>query len=178
MDWHAFINPFLSEEDDEHFTFDYESNDHCQALVQLGQNAFKKIDLDGVARWDELLQHPIFGNTTVSPLQSGFIVLLLPRPKPVLDGKETLYYKNLSNLPIAEETWARIRESFPLHKAICKTLENGAKSSSTYLHIQGDSKCYDMYTASMGSAVDDKTNLAISSTHFTETKLTVAKHNI
>lgn len=95
-------------------------------------------------------------------------------PEPVRLGKnnESVIPRPLSNLPLDRSTWKRVTECFYLHDAIRNAIKRSNTSpSTTYLVKKEGPEIVEMYTAATSRTWPE--NLAISSTHFRHSKLTV-----
>jgi hypothetical protein len=79
----------------------------------------------------------------------------------------------LSSLPLAATTWKRVTECFYLHDAIRNAIKRSNTSpSSTYLVKKTGHEVVEMYTAATSRVWPE--NLAIASTHFRHSRLTIA----
>lgn len=82
----------------------------------------------------------------------------------------------VSALPFTQSTWQRVTRSFYLHDAIQKAVERSSGQSSTFFVKRQGQEVLEMYTAATGLSrvAGSLDKIAISSTHFRYSKLTVA----
>ncbi|KAK4043932.1 hypothetical protein C8A01DRAFT_43289 [Parachaetomium inaequale] len=164
MDWHPTANPFLKFEAvsaPRRSFFEYDCPSAIPTRVLRSHSEVFKADL---------LQPP-------SPDQdrSGYHILLCGLPDPVRMGRNnaSVIPSLLSSLPVAATTWKRVTECFYLHDAIRNGIKRSNTSpSSTYLVKKSGQEVVEMYTAATSRVWPE--NLAIASTHFRHSKLTVA----
>ncbi|KAK4448663.1 hypothetical protein QBC34DRAFT_406555 [Podospora aff. communis PSN243] len=190
MDWPAFERPFLSDEDLNFFQF-RRSDLPCKLLRHSNlHNSNSGVDnplpadplvLHGAdptkpesAQWQNWLGSDALKTPPESEQREitdchGYQILMSARVPPVQLKPERpsgLWY-----LPIDGTTWKQIVRQFKVHNVIRKALKRD-KSYCTFLSSRSSVESVEMFTAVSSSLWEY--NIAISSTHFTKSQLTLA----
>ncbi|GAB1312325.1 Cora-domain-containing protein [Madurella fahalii] len=152
MDWPAFERPFLSDDDLPFFKCE-ESTLPSKVLRHSS----------------EALKAPPKSEGREMTDRSGYHILLSARVLPVQTNPEVP--SGLQYLPIERNIWKQIAQRFKLHSVIRKALQR-KKSYSTCLTSKSTIEPVELFTAVISAAWPS--NIAISSTYFTKSKLTLA----
>ncbi|KAL2186976.1 hypothetical protein L209DRAFT_752796 [Thermothelomyces heterothallicus CBS 203.75] len=178
MDWHPTTNPFLKFDEPSSFHFDCTSRFPARVLRCHG-NETGRITLENDGRVEQWLESEVFKADLLQPPsagrdRSGYHILLCGVPEPLRVGwnNASVIPRTLFSLPLPAPAWQRVTECFYLHDAIRNAIKRSNTSpSSTYLVKKAGQEVVEMYTAATSRTWPN--NLAIASTHFRESKLTV-----
>ncbi|KAK0746877.1 hypothetical protein B0T18DRAFT_391241 [Schizothecium vesticola] len=195
MDWPDFERPFLGDDDLKFFKRE-ESIFSSKLLRHSSLHGLRDQRVDSVSltlrttlpttlptaiadpeaewqRWIEspALRSPAEGEHKGREItdQSGYHILLSARVRP--EQEEPLIPSGLQYLPIEKRFFKKIVQRFKLHSVIRKALQR-KKSYSTCLSSQSDTEPVELFTAVINA--NWKNNIAISSTHFKTSHLTLA----
>ncbi|KAK3356675.1 hypothetical protein B0T25DRAFT_137765 [Lasiosphaeria hispida] len=178
MDWPDVQRPVLKiSATDKSFIYGDETNFTSQVLRDISSPAPHNYQLKSPHLlkedddWEPYLE--LFSEETGCLDQSGYHVLLSARVVPEQLEPEIAAELNCLPEPFSLPRWQQVTKNFRLHNVICKALRRG-KSYSAYLVDDSDSRhgTVEMYTAVMSS--EWLNNIAISSTHFKSSNLTLA----
>ncbi|KAK4185825.1 hypothetical protein QBC35DRAFT_438680 [Podospora australis] len=181
MDWPAVKDPFLAFQHEYAFEYDAEPTPNLKSRVlqQFDGNDLTSTVLEDDNDWKTWLESSIFQpppDNPQAPISTkqdyGFCLLLTARVKPIqLGGLGNTESEKLATpiyyLPLSRERWRKITKHFRLHNVICRATYMD-RCYATYLVYKG----LEMFTAVMNP--DWPGNIAISSTHFRDKKLTLA----
>ncbi|KAK3995725.1 hypothetical protein QBC44DRAFT_319284 [Cladorrhinum sp. PSN332] len=172
MDWPSVSQPLITDDDIDHF-FDYDFGllidpDYCRAVHKYDSQDFQSQDLSTNEQWDQWVNTTQPSNSG-SLKKPGFSLLLLSPVELEIAGIPSPHYY----LPLAKPHWKKITESFCLHEAICKGIEDN-KAYSGFLVKRGilphdPAETLEMFTAIMDSTHRPQ-SISFSSTYFTKSK--------
>ncbi|KAK3937002.1 hypothetical protein QBC46DRAFT_268482, partial [Diplogelasinospora grovesii] len=148
MDWPSVVHPYLTDQDLEDFVYDSPSQIKCRV----------------VTHHTAIFQRDLKAGKGQDPDLSGFHVLSVT-------GQSSLPPQILLSDPSTGCQWGRVTQAFPVHNVVLRAMEEKT-CYSTFLVKREASDILEMYTATTSSR--RYSSMAISSTHFRRSKLTVA----